>query len=762
MRPILYESITAGQVPEHNGLGVLSDCLSCFVEQKRNDIYELTMEYPIDGLHAQELAQRRVLKVKPNFTDDPQLFRIERISAALNGKFTVYARHISYDLSGVVLASGTAGSAVAACQLFQAAAPGYTFYTDKAVSASFKVTEPASVRSYFAGRTGSFLDVFGTAEIVYDNFNVKFLLHAGQNRNVQIRYKKNLLELSQECSSSNLYTHVLCYWKDNQSGTVVTSVQVSTGLQLDVDRVLTVDVSSEYQEQPTVAVLNARAQRYINDNNVTTPNNNITLDFVQSGELADRVDLCDTVTVYYEALGIERAQVKCIRTKWDCLLEKYTEIEFGEARSNVVDSLAVGARALAEKPSTTAMEHAIQRATDLISGNSGGYVINGHDSNGDGYPDENLIMDTPDINTAIKVIRENLGGIGLSTTGYAGPFKTAITAEGIVADAITTGTLNADLIKAGVISDAQGNSTIDMTNGQASLNNLKAKNAFTLVDNNDVMRAALNYSTLGGATLYLYKKSDPTKYAAVLQESSGTGGALYLYDLNADSQSVFLGVTPGVGGSLSLGDTSGNRLANLYATSAGGRLSLFQADGKTIADISKRDYGGSLALYDNNGQVLIRLIPTNYGSYAYFYNNFGTSVAEIGVGSVGEGIVYVKDSGGADTAWMAGNTGNITCVSLTQTSSKKVKKNIKKMKDAPAILKLEAVSFDYKKEALGTDRRGFIAEDVAEVLPNLVNSGDDNVPASIDYIGMIPYLQSVLKDHEERLLKLEKKNKKEE
>lgn len=714
MRPILYESITAGQVPDHNGLGVLSDCLSCFVEQKRNDIYELTMEYPIDGLHAQELALRRVLKVKPNLTDDPQLFRIERISAALNGKFTVYARHISYDLSGVILASGAAGSAVAACQLFQAAAPGYTFYTDKAVSASFKVTEPASVRSFFAGRTGSFLDVFGTAEIVYDNFNVKFLLHAGQDRNVQIRYKKNLLELSQECSSSNLYTHVLCYWKDNQSGTVVSSVQVSTGLQLDVDRVLTVDVSSEYQEQPTVAVLNARAQRYINDNNVTTPNNNITLDYVQSGELTDRVDLCDTVTVYYEALGIERAQVKCIRTKWDCLLEKYTEIEFGEARSNVVDSLAVGARALAEKPSVSFMDSAIRRATDLISGNLGGYVVL-HDSDGNGEPDEILIMNTPDIATATKVWRWNQSGLGYSSTGYEGPYGLAMTSNGeIVADFISSGVLNANLIKAGVISDAQGNSTIDMTSGQANLHNLKVRNGLYLVDDNGVVRGFFKEEGVGESHFALVDSTNNPLAQMFIYPS--VGGAVTIDNINHKEVGRF--DTVASGGRLSLCDENGKQLIHLF-NSSGGRFNLNNVDGDNV-----------ISLWSPSGNK--------------------------------DGAIYVKDSGGSNNITMFGGDGSITCVSLRQTSSKKVKKNIKKMKDAPAILKLEAVSFDYKKEAQGTDRRGFIAEDVAEVLPNLVNSGDDNVPASIDYIGMIPYLQAVLKDHEERLLKLEKKKTKEE
>lgn len=491
MFPILYDQITAGVVPQHNGLGVLSDCVSCYVEQSRNSKYELTMVYMASGIHANEIAERRILKVKPNFTDDPQLFRIDRIGKTMNGKFTVFAKHISYDLSSYEITGGTANSAVAACALLQNAATGYTISTDKTATGNFKIDIPASVRSYFAGRSGSFLDVYGTAEIKYDNFDIDFLLHAGEDRGVTIRYGKNLLELSQETDGSNLYTHVLCFYKSGEGNAIVGN-KVATGLTLDVPKTLILDVTSSFDSEPTVADLTAKATAYKDENNLTVPNNNIKLDFAQSGELTGRVDLCDTVSIYYEALGITRAQVKCIRTKWDCINEKYVETEFGDAKGGITETISVIKKEVAEKPSTSVMEQAINAATSLITGNSGGYVVV-HDTNNDGEPDEILIMDTPDISTAVKVIRMNQNGVGLSTTGYSGSYTTAFTAQGIVADAITTGVLNADLIKAGIISDIAGNSEIDMTSGEAILKNMKAKRRFELIDENDVVRGFFQY-----------------------------------------------------------------------------------------------------------------------------------------------------------------------------------------------------------------------------------------------------------------------------
>lgn len=458
MFPILYENIETGVVPEHFGLGVLSDALSCEVEQVKNSIYELVVTYPITGIHAKEIANMRYLKVKSNFTDPAQLFQIKRVGKAMNGKFKIYCQHISYLLSGFDISSGEANNAASACLLLESAANGFSITTDKDVTAAFIIDIPASVKSYFIGRKGSFADVYGPTEIKYDNFNVQMLLHAGQDRGVTIRYGKNLLELSQELDCSNLYTHVLCYWK-SQEGTVVSGNKITTGLTLDAPNTLILDCSSDFEEMPTAAELDERAAQYISNNNLTVPKSNIKLDFVQSGELTNRVDLCDTVTIYYEALGIS-GQAKCIRTKWDCLKERYIETEFGDVKADLTDTIAAQTSEINEALSTaetaamlvsskvdqSAMEVAIRNATNAITGNAGGEIVL-HDSNGDGKPDELLILDTGDINTAVDVWRFNKDGWGHSSTGYNGTYHLAFlgTGEG-VADAITTGTLDASRV----------------------------------------------------------------------------------------------------------------------------------------------------------------------------------------------------------------------------------------------------------------------------------------------------------------------------
>ena len=98
------------------------------------------------------------------------------------------------------------------------------------------------------------------------------------------------------------------------------------------------------------------------------------------------------------------------------------------------------------------IQYAVENATQLITGAQGGYVILDCGENADGHPEQILIMDAPDKNYAVNVIRINKNGIGFSTTGYNGPYANAWTIDGnLVADFITTGTMFADRIRGGTL-----------------------------------------------------------------------------------------------------------------------------------------------------------------------------------------------------------------------------------------------------------------------------------------------------------------------
>ena len=212
MVPVLYKTITEGTVPTHYGIGALVDCLSCEVTEQRNGSYELAMVYTAKGIHAEDIKVNSFIKAKPNFMDEPQLFRIYKVGKVMNGRFTVSARHISYDLSGKVITGGSASSCVAACALLSSSAGNFIISTDKELAGAFSVSQPSSVRSWFGGKQGSILDVFGPGEWKYDNYTARFMAHRGDNRGVTIRYGKNLTELRQRVGmvfqSYELFPHL--------------------------------------------------------------------------------------------------------------------------------------------------------------------------------------------------------------------------------------------------------------------------------------------------------------------------------------------------------------------------------------------------------------------------------------------------------------------------------------------------------------------------------------------------------------------------
>lgn len=731
MIPILYATLTEGTVPSHYGVGALTDCLACTVTEERNGQYELTLEYPSSGIHAEDIQPNSFIKAKPNFTDAPQLFRIYKVGKEMNGRFTCYAQHISYDLGGKVAPAGIfTNNAINACyELTTRGGGNFTINTNIAATRVFRTKVPAPTRSWFGGKEGSLLDIYG-GEWKYDNYTCSLLASRGTDRGVQIRYGKNLTQLSQELDMTNLVTGVYGYAVNpNDSEDVVTGPRVATGLVLDVPHDIVMDFSNDIDYRhggPVYDQLATLTAEYIsrNSSSLIKLRNSITLDFVQLKELQERVDLCDTVHIYFEALGIS-ASVKCISTTWDVIRERYTSTSFGEARTNIADTISLQETKLENTPTVSQLSNTVSQATQLITGNLGGYVVL-HDGDGDGYPDEILVMDSPDIDTAVNVWRWNQNGLGFSANGYDGDYNTlALTADGkIVADAIKTGVLNADLIKAGTISDAQGNSTIDMTNGVARMSNLKAISSFDLIESDDTIYAQLGHSRPTDAYLYLLS------YAKMV----GSTVLSYLDLKNSDNSGRFYVEVNNGAADLRMDWSNGNRFARLYYVST----------------------GGGLLLNSGMGENRVFAVASTDGGALYIYNNSNNVVAQFSVGAGNkDGIMYLFKADHTATIWALGHTGNITCVSLTQTSSRKVKENIKPIADARKILELNAVSFDFKDKDRGTDRRGFIAEEVAEVLPNLVTPENGEAPASLDYIGMIPYLQTVIKELEARVTKLE-------
>lgn len=441
MIPILFPAAETSFTTQ--GIGRLTDALSCVVTEERNGSYELEMQYPEGGVNFSSIQTQAIILAKPNTYDDPQPFRIYAITKPLEGICTINARHISYDLSGAIvlppsggIIAQNAGQAMTQMAANADGAAAFTFSSDNATQSTFRMYVPASFRSMMGGVQGSILDVFG-GEYHYDKYLVENLAARGEDRGYTIRYGKNLTDLNQEEECSNCYTGVICYY-NGEDGTVWGSM-VSTGISLGYTRNLLVDLTEEFENLPDAATLTEAASDYIDSHEMTTPRVSLTVSFQQVEEtFMERVTLCDTVSVFFEPLGVS-AKAKIIRTVYDVLLERYESLEIGSVRNTLADTIITVEKEAELAPTKSTMQSAINRATELLTGAYGGYVKLNRDANGNPY--EILIMDTDDEATAQRIWRWNQNGLGYSDD-YGQNYGLAMTADGeIVADYISTGIL---------------------------------------------------------------------------------------------------------------------------------------------------------------------------------------------------------------------------------------------------------------------------------------------------------------------------------
>lgn len=487
MIPILYKADAVDF--STFGIGALSECTLCEVTEERNGAFECTLKYPVTGILFAELKNERLIKAKPNDTSKEQLFRIYRITTPINGIVTIYAQHISYDLSNIaelMWSSALISPSLAMSRVFTKTATTHNFKCSTEFSSAkpFSVSKPKSVRACLGGSEGSMLDLWG-GEYEWDNFNVILHSKRGKDNGVVIEYGKNLTDMEQDNDFTDVYTDILPYavFSDENTEKVITLSEVTLPIVDNPQRNKTLikDFTEFFEDKASINEnsLRNKAKNFIKANPLGVETPTLTVAFEplwkqpEYSAILERVSLCDTVTIRHSALGIT-AKSKVIKTVYDSLAEKYVSITLGTAKSNFVNTVGDIKTELSEVKNKT--EHfpllintAVKNATSLITGQTGGYVVINTNSVS-GQPYELLILDAPTIESAVNVWRWNVGGLGFSKNGYNGPYETAITSDGqIVADFITSGSLTANIIKAGVISSFDNSSWWDLESGEVHL-----------------------------------------------------------------------------------------------------------------------------------------------------------------------------------------------------------------------------------------------------------------------------------------------------
>lgn len=347
--PILYDANETNF--DHNGLGILSDCIACECTEEANGAFELNIQYDFSGIHFEKIGQRSIIKAKIDRFREPQLFRVYSVSKPMLKVSTILAEHISYDLSGIPVSSFTAenvSEALTRLKANSAISCPFTFWTDKNTVAPFRNATPASIRSKLGGSEGSILDVYG-GEYEFDNYTVKLYNKRGEDRGVSIRYGKNLTDLNQEENCSNVYTGVYPYWADSEGNNLVELDEkiVNASGEYDFERIKVLDLSSDFDGRPTKNELKQRAQSYISQNNIGVPSVSLSVSFVQLDQtkeysdlsFVERVSLFDTVSVEFPKMKVS-ATARVVKVVYDVIMERFVSVTLGEEKIKYTDSVS--------------------------------------------------------------------------------------------------------------------------------------------------------------------------------------------------------------------------------------------------------------------------------------------------------------------------------------------------------------------------------------------------------------------------------------
>ena len=469
---------------DNQGIGSIVDAVSCNVHEVLNGEFEMEMQYPITGLQYNNLQNRRIIYSKHDPYSDPQPFRIYRITRPMNGIISIYARHVSYDLAGIpvgVFDANNAQSAMQGMKNNSLVANPFLFETTLTTVANFSCQYPQPCRNLLGGQEGSILDIYG-GEYVWDGWTVRLQDRRGLDNGVRITYGKNLIDIEQDENIANLKTGIIPYWINSENGEVIYSSPqiIQAPGEFNFSSVVPVDFGDKFESQPTPEQLADAGQQYVTNNKIGVPTVSIDLSFAQleqyslyeSTEALERVRMGDTVHVFFDQLGISVTS-RIVETNYDPILNRYNSVSVGSVRANIAETIADQQHQIDElaKPTTlsTAYKQAVESLTQTILGAKGGSV-RFLDTDSDGEPDTLYIADDPDPSKATKVWRFNHEGWGASENGYNGPFKIGATLnDGIVANFITTGVLNAGLITTGVLKSENEKSYFDLNSGEVNL-----------------------------------------------------------------------------------------------------------------------------------------------------------------------------------------------------------------------------------------------------------------------------------------------------
>ena len=376
-----------------------------------------------------------------------QAFRVKTVETT-RSKITAKAYHLFYDAENYLIADSyvvdkNCNDALDHLNNATDTVSPFTTLSDVTTVNSFRC-----VRKSLFEAVSTVLERWG-GHLVRDNYSLQIRQSIGSDNGVTIQYRKNLKEITVSEDWSNVCTKLLPVGKDG-----FTTDYIYSEIQYDLPYTKTVsfeqdinqeDYDDEDQYQAALRDdLTAQAEKYLETSQYPA------ITYTLSANMDKITDIGDTVVVFDERLGVN-ITTHVLSFEYDCILGKYTQIQFGTAQQNLSDLMSTVSNdinySINENNQTLSvtLKDALEVAENKIWGAlSSSYVI--YEGN------QILVVDALPKEEAHNVIRINSGGIAFSNTGITGDFVTAWTIDGTFnAQAVNIINLTADMIKGGTL-----------------------------------------------------------------------------------------------------------------------------------------------------------------------------------------------------------------------------------------------------------------------------------------------------------------------
>ena len=289
-----------------------------------------------------------------------------------------------------------------------------------------------------------------------DNWTIGIKSSIGQDRGIVVKYGKNSKEIEAKENWDNVVTKILPVGYD---GITLPEVYLYSDITYPITYTKVVKFNQDIDQEEfkdeegnldetayrnaIISDLRIKAQEYLDENKYFKCNYKV------KAEIDGVVDIGDTIVVNHEKLGID-ITTNVISLTYDCIRDKYTEVEFGNFKQKLKD-LIQNVKVETEEDILGAtevvkvkLESELTDATSKIWGKLGkSFVI---------YEgDRILVVDALPKETATNVMMINSAGIGFSNTGINGTFTSAWLIDGTLdMQNINVINMTASLVKGGV------------------------------------------------------------------------------------------------------------------------------------------------------------------------------------------------------------------------------------------------------------------------------------------------------------------------